>query len=136
MIRALTLAAESGIDVRILTPHIPDKKYVHPVTQYSYDELLAAGVRVYEYTPGFIHSKTFVSDDCIATVGTTNLDFRSLYLHFECGAVMYDCPAIADVKADFLKTLEVCEEISCPPHRNNLFSRMWRAVLRLYAPLM
>lgn len=136
MMSALALAAKSGIDVRIITPHVPDKKIVHTTTRSYYPDLIDAGVRIYEYTPGFMHSKTFVSDDCIATVGTTNLDFRSLYLHFECGAVMYDCPAISDVKADFLKTLEVCEEISRPPHRNNLFARMWRAVLRLYAPLM
>ena len=136
MMSALALAAKSGVDVRIITPHVPDKKIVHTTTRSYYPDLVAAGVRIYEYTPGFMHSKTFVSDDCIATVGTTNLDFRSLYLHFECGAVMYDCPAIADVKADFLKTLEVCEEISCPPRRNNIFARMWRAVLRLYAPLM
>ena len=136
MMSALALAAKSGVDVRIITPHIPDKKIVHTTTRSYYPDLIAAGVRIYEYTPGFIHSKTFVSDDCIATVGTTNLDFRSLYLHFECGAVMYDCPAIADIKKDFLKTLEVCEEISCPPRRNNIFARMWRAVLRLYAPLM
>lgn len=136
MMSALALAAKSGVDVRIITPHVPDKKIVHTTTRSYYPDLIDAGVRIYEYTPGFMHSKTFVSDDCIATVGTTNLDFRSLYLHFECGAVMYDCPAIADVKRDFLKTLEKCEEISRPPHRNNLFARMWRAVLRLYAPLM
>ncbi len=136
MMSALALAAKSGVDVRIITPHVPDKKIVHTTTRSYYPDLIAAGVRIYEYTPGFMHSKTFVSDDCIATVGTTNLDFRSLYLHFECGAVMYDCPAIADVKADFLKTLESCEQISCPPRRNNIFARMWRAVLRLYAPLM
>ena len=136
MMSALALAAKSGVDVRIITPHIPDKKIVHTTTRSYYPDLIEAGVRIYEYTPGFIHSKTFVSDDCIATVGTTNLDFRSLYLHFECGAVMYDCPAIADIKEDFLKTLDKCEEITCSHHKNNLFSRMWRAILRLYAPLM
>lgn len=136
MMSALALAAKSGIDVRIITPHIPDKKIVHTTTRSYYHDLISAGVRIYEYSNGFMHSKTFVSDDRVATVGTTNLDFRSLYLHFECGAVLYDSPAIASIKQDFLATLEKCEEITEKQCRGNIFIRMWRAILRLYAPLM
>ena len=85
MVTALTLAAKSGIDVRIITPGIPDKKLVYLVTQSYYYQLIEAGVRIFQYTPGFIHAKTVVVDDKVATVGTINFDYRSLYLHFECG---------------------------------------------------
>ena len=108
MMSALTLAAKSGVDVRVITPHRYDKFLVHFTTRSYYKELIDAGVKVYEYTPGFMHSKTFVSDDRRAVVGTVNMDFRSLYLHFECGAIFYDTPVVADVKKDFLETLELC----------------------------
>ena len=80
-------------------------------TRSYYRELIAAGVKVYEYTNGFIHAKNFVSDDCVATVGTTNMDYRSLYLHFECGVIMYESSAVAEVKEDFLRTLCECHEV-------------------------
>ena len=105
MTSILCMAARSGIDVRIVTPHIPDKWYVHPVTQYSYLELLEAGVRRFEYTPGFIHSKLFVSDDKIATVGTVNMDYRSFIFHFECGAWICDNSTVLDIKDQFSKSL-------------------------------
>lgn len=89
MTTALTIAAESGVDVRIITPHIPDKWYVHAVTRSSYRQLIEAGVRIYEYTPGFIHSKMFVADDEVGVVGTANMDYRSFYLHFECGVAFF-----------------------------------------------
>ncbi|MBQ9920119.1 MAG: cardiolipin synthase [Clostridia bacterium] len=137
MIRDLTLAAQSGIDVRILTPHIPDKKYVHPVTQYSYDELLAAGVKIYEYTPGFIHSKLFVSDDRVATVGTINMDYRSFFFHFECGVWMSGNEAVLDIKKHFLKLLEQSEEIDYKTwQKRPIWQKMKQAILYLFAPFM
>lgn len=134
---ALILAAKSGIDVRIITPHIPDKWYVHAVTRAHYQTLTKYGVRIYEYKPGFIHAKNFVSDDKIAVVGTINLDFRSLYLHFECAAWMFKTSCISDIKADFEETLKQCVEITyeiCK--KDNIFIRFGRMFLRLLAPLM
>ena len=89
MVTAMNTAAKSGVDVRIITPHVPDKWYVHAVSRSYYEMLVEAGVKIYEYTPGFVHAKTFVVDDEYAVVGTINLDYRSLYLHFECAAWMY-----------------------------------------------
>lgn len=136
MLSALVLAAKSGVDVRIITPHIWDKRFVHLTTRSYYRELIAAGVKIYEYTKGFIHAKNFVSDDCVATVGTTNMDYRSLYLHFECGVVMYGSSAVGEVKADFLRTLEECHEITPKECKVNFFTELLQDFLRLIAPLM
>ena len=136
MLSALTLAAKSGIDVRIITPHIWDKFFVHMTTRSYYRELIKSGVKIYEYTNGFIHSKIFVSDDITATVGTTNLDFRSLYLHFECGVQLHNCKAVADIKEDYLKTLQDCQKIKEADCENNIVVRLFQDVLRLLAPLM
>ncbi len=137
MITALSMAAQSGVDVRIMTPHIPDKWYVHMVTQSYYKPLLEAGVTIMEYTPGFVHAKMFVVDDRVAIVGTTNLDFRSLYLHFECGVVFYEAPVIADVKKDILDTLQVCTNITLEVAKQiSLPKRILRSFLRLFAPMM
>lgn len=136
MVSALTLAAKSGIDVRIVTPHKWDKYLVHMATRSYYRELINAGVKIYEYTNGFIHSKTFVSDDLTATVGTTNLDFRSLYLQFECGVLMYDTTAVLNVKEDFLKTLKTCQQIKKEDCKCNPIKRLFQDILRLIAPLM
>ena len=136
MVSALTLAAKSGIDVRIVTPHKWDKYLVHMATRSYYRELINAGVKIYEYTNGFIHSKTFVSDDLTATVGTTNLDFRSLYLQFECGVLMYDTTAVLKVKEDFLKTLKTCQQIKKEDCKCNPIKRLFQDILRLIAPLM
>ncbi len=133
---ALQLAAKSGVDIRIITPHIPDKWYVHLLTRAYYQQLVEYGVRIFEYTPGFIHSKTFVSDDEFATVGTVNMDFRSMYLHFECGVWMYGTPAAADVKRDFLQTQEQSQEIFPSDCKAKLPLRILRAVFRLFAPLL
>lgn len=134
---ALILAAKSGIDVRIITPHVPDKWYVHAVTRAHYRKLIKFGVKIYEYTPGFIHAKNFVSDDSTAVVGTINLDFRSLYLHFECATVMHCCECIPDIKRDYLETLEKCRKITYADCLNiNIFRRIGRAILRLFAPMM
>ena len=136
MLSALCLAAKSGVDVRIVTPHIWDKRIVHMTTRSYYRELIKAGVKIYEYTNGFIHSKTFVSDDHTATVGTTNLDFRSLYLHFECGTVLYESDAVMAVKEDFLQTLDICQKITEKDCSANIVVRLFQDVLRLFAPLM
>ena len=136
MISALCLAAKSGVDVRIITPHKWDKRIVHITTRSYYQELIRSGVKIYEYTIGFNHAKTFVSDDAVATVGTTNLDFRSLYHHFECGTVVYGSRAVMEVKEDFLNTLTICHQITQEDLRSNVFMRMLQDVLRLFAPLM
>lgn len=138
MVSALCSAAKQGVDVRIVTPHIPDKWYVHAVTRWNYDVLLASGVKIYEYTPGFMHAKSFVVDDQYAVVGTINLDYRSLYLHFECGVWMYKTTSVDQVKQDFLDTLKVSEEIIYE-HKHRLIvtpQQIWRALLNLFAPLM
>lgn len=136
MMSALCLAAKSGVDVRIVTPHKWDKRFVHLTTQSYYRDLMSAGVRIYEYTRGFVHAKTFVSDDTVATVGTTNLDFRSLYLSFECGALMYRTQAVTQLKEDFLSTLSQCHEITEKDCQCGPIKRLYQDVLRLFAPLM
>jgi len=136
VLSALCLAAKSGVDVRIVTPHRWDKLLVHMTTRSYYRELIKAGVKIYEYSKGFIHSKTFVSDDKTATVGTTNLDFRSLYLHFECGALLYESNAVMEVKEDFLHTLEICQQVTEKDCNANIVIRLLQDILRLFAPLM
>lgn len=136
MLCALTSAAKSGVDVRVVLPHHWDKRIVHATTRTYYRELIRAGVRVYEYTPGFMHAKTVVSDDEVATVGTVNFDFRSLYLHFECGVLFYHHPVIRDVKENFLRITECSEEIRILPRQKGLLARLWASLLRLFSPLM
>ena len=137
MLTALTSAAKCGVDVRIITPHIPDKWYVHAVSRSHYQPLIEAGVKIYEYTPGFIHAKTFVVDDDYAVVGTINLDYRSLYLHFECAVWMYQTPSVAQVRDDFFKTQQISQEITLEERRSLSFPRrLGRSVLRVFAPLM
>ena len=137
MMTALCLASKRGVDVRIMTPGIPDKKIIFLLTQSYYEQLIEAGVRIYEYTPGFLHSKTFVCDDTIATVGTINLDYRSLYLHFECAVWMYQSRAVMEVKADMEETLPKCREIKMDFCKNrNILIRTLQSILRLAAPLL
>ncbi len=135
MVEALCSAATSGVDVRIITPAIPDKKSIHFTSRSYYDILIKNGVRVYEYTPGFIHAKSFISDDKTAVVGTVNLDFRSLYLHYECAVWMFDCNCISDIKADFLDTLEISDEITTVK-KKRLVHRLFLSVLRAFSPLL
>ena len=137
LVTALCFAAKSGIDVRIITPHIPDKKSVFQVTRSFYGVLLASGVKIYEYTPGFIHSKMVVADDAIGVCGSVNFDYRSLYLHFECAALIYDNPAVLDMKRDFMETLAVSEEIT-PARWKEIKGRhgLVMSLLRLFAPLL
>ena len=137
LVTALTLAAKSGLDIRIVTPHVPDKWYVHLLTRAYYQQLIEAGVKIYEYKPGFIHSKTFVADDEMGVVGSINLDYRSLYLHFECGILMYKSKAVLEIKEDFLKTLEVCLPVTLEEcHNVRWYIRLMRSILRCFAPLM
>ena len=134
---ALCMAAKRGIDVRIITPHIPDKWYVHSVSRCNYEALIESGVAIYEYTPGFVHAKTFVVDDLYAVVGTINLDYRSLFLHFECGVWMYKTKSISEVKEDFLNTLEICQKISLGDCRGErYYKKLGRTILKIFAPLM
>lgn len=136
MIAALKAAAKCGVDVRIITPEIPDKKTVHFTSRSYYGTLIDAGIRVYEYTGGFMHAKNVISDDLIATVGTTNFDFRSLYLHFECGVCLYQTASIEEIKRDYLETLTHCKEIGKEDCRGNLFVWFFRSICRILAPLM
>lgn len=137
MMTALCLAAKSGIDVRIVTPGIPDKKLVFLLTQSYYDRLLAAGVRVFEYNPGFLHAKSFVCDDRIAAVGTINMDYRSLYLHFECGVWMYQTKAVKQIRDDAMLIFRECREIKKEDCRQkSCRKRIWQSILRLFAPLL
>lgn len=134
---ALCAAAKGGVDVRLMTPHIPDKKTIFEATQAHYEPLLQAGVRIFEYTPGFLHAKNFVSDDLFATVGTVNLDYRSMFLQFEDGIWLCGGDTVLDVKADFLATQKQSEEITLEKARSYSFFRLlFRAVLRIFAPLM
>lgn len=133
---ALCLAAKRGVDVRIVTPGIPDKKMVFQLTRSYYPVLLKAGVRIFEYTPGFLHAKSYVCDDEIAVVGTINMDYRSLYLHFECGTYFYRNPIVADVKRDSLNTMEKSREITLKDTRQGFFGSLFCAVLRVFSPLL
>ena len=133
----LGMAAKNGVDVRIITPGIPDKKLTYGVTRSYYNMLINAGVKIYEYAPGFNHSKTFLCDDKCAVVGTINLDFRSLYHHFENAVYMYRTDCIMDIKKDFEETFAVCRNVTDKYGiRPNLFVRFYKSILRLVAPLM
>ena len=137
MMTALCLAAKSGLDVRIVTPGIPDKRFVFLLTRSYYAQLLDAGVRIFEYNPGFIHAKCFVCDDEVAAVGTINLDYRSLYLHFECSVWMYKSRAVMEVKEDVLETLDVSTEMTASEVKGwKLPVRMLQSLLRLLAPML
>lgn len=133
----LARAAKSGIDVAIIMPHIPDKWYAFAVAKTHYKELIQAGVKIYEFLPGFVHAKVFVSDNDTATVGTINLDYRSLYLHFECGVFIYNNPVVRDIEIDFQNTLKNCHRVSVADLKKiNPFMLLCGRVLRLIAPLM
>ncbi|MDR2501388.1 MAG: cardiolipin synthase [Treponema sp.] len=136
LLSALSLAAKSGVDVRIITPHRWDKWVVQILSRSYYRQLIAAGVKIYEYTAGFNHSKTFVSDDKVATVGTTNLDYRSLYLHFECGVWVYQNRIVREVKEDFLRTIPVSQRITLADCSRNAPLKFMQNVFKLIAPLM
>lgn len=135
-INTLILAAKRGVDVRIMTPGVPDKKIVYSITQSYYRTLIEGGIKIIEYTPGFVHAKLFVSDDKIATVGTVNLDYRSLYLHFENGTYLYGVSTIMDIKKDFLDACALSSEVSLKDRRISPLKTFLVALLRVFAPLM
>ncbi len=137
MMMALTYAAKRGVEVIIMMPHIPDKKYAFIVAKTYYNELLEAGVKIYEYTPGFIHAKVFVSDDEKAVIGSINLDYRSLYHHFECAALMYRNSEIEVIEQDFQQTLGKCQQVSMEDYgKQKIWVRMAAKFLRMLSPLM
>ena len=137
MVTALRFAAMRGVDVRIVVPHIPDKKAVFLLTRSHYAELLEAGVKIYEYTPGFVHAKVFLCDDIQAVVGTINLDYRSLYHHFECAAYLYRVDALADIKVDFQNTMEKSQQVSADDgKRRSFLTGLLTGILKIAAPLV
>ena len=137
MAHALSLAAKRGVDVRIITPGIPDKKMVYNVTRSFYNCLVRNGVRVFEWTPGFCHAKMSVADDCMATCGTINLDYRSLYHHFENGCFMADCDAVADIRADFERMMAQSREVTQQYREGRSATlRLGQLVMRFFAELL
>ena len=137
MTHALSLAARRGVDVRIITPGIPDKKLIYSITRSFYHNLVQDGVRIYEWTPGFCHAKMSVADDCMATCGTINLDYRSLYHHFENGCFMADCDAVLDIRRDMEQTLEQCREVTEKYKSGRSATlRLGQLFLRLFAELL
>ena len=137
MSRALGLAAKRGVDVRIITPGVPDKKTVYAITRSYYASLARQGVRIFEYTPGFCHAKMCVCDGEAATVGTSNLDYRSLYHHFENNVLLSHCDAVGDIQADFNALFPQCAEVTEQyASGRGAMLRVWQCILRLFAPLM
>ncbi len=134
--QAIENAAIRGIDVKIITPHIPDKKLIFGMTRSSYQRFLDSGVKIYEYEPGFIHAKMYISDDALAMIGTINLDYRSLVHHFENGVWMYRCDVISDMKQDFLATMAQSIKIEKNSLKDTLAKRFVRAVVKIFAPLL
>lgn len=137
MTHALSLAAKRGVDVRIITPGIPDKKIIYGVTRSFYNSLVRNGVRIFEWKPGFCHAKMSIADDKMATCGTINLDYRSLYHHFENGCFMYDCNAVKEIKKDFDNTFTACREVTeqYQTGRSSIL-RLSQLFLRLFAQLL
>lgn len=134
---ALCNAAKSGVDVRIITPHIPDKALVFELTRSHYESLLEAGVQIFEYTPGFVHAKVMVTDDCCGVVGSINLDYRSMFLHFEDAVLLYHDPTVLDIKRDFINTQFRSQPVTleqCLGH--SWIRRLFRSILRVLAPLL
>lgn len=137
MIVALELASQSNVDVRIICPHYPDKIFVHPVSQSYYKRLIDSGVKIYEYIPGFTHAKMFVSDDEVAIVGTTNMDYRSFYMHFECGVLFYKGKVVESVKNDFKHMLCSSWQVTKESEdKKSLRIRFIRSLLKLFSPML
>lgn len=136
LMSALKIAAKKGVDVKIVTPHIPDKKLVFLMTRSSYETLFKSGVKVYEYTPGFIHAKNMICDDKFAVCGTINMDYRSLVHHFECAAWMYDTGCIYDMKMDFLETTAHSEQITGERAKLRWWWHLLAEILKIFTPLL
>ena len=135
ILNALCTSAKKGVDVRIITPHIPDKKLVLLMTQSNYKTLIDSGVKIYEYTPGFIHAKQFICDDIYAICGTINLDYRSLVHHFECGVWMYKMESIQHMKNDFLETQNISLEITGSKAKLKGLKRLLTEIMKIFFPL-
>ena len=134
---ALRYAAERGVDVTLILPGIPDKKLAYALAKSHYRSLLDAGVKIFEYTPGFVHAKVFVSDGVKAVVGTINLDYRSLYHHFECATYLYRADCIPEIERDFQRTLERCRAVTDETVRHEKLSyRLLGGLMKFLAPLM
>ena len=134
---ALKFAAERGVDVRLILPGIPDKRLPYALAKTHYRSLLESGVRIYEYSPGFVHAKVFVSDDREAAVGTVNLDYRSLYHHFECGTYLRDADCIGSIEEDFLATQELCRTVTPETvRREKLSVKLEGVLMKVLSPLM
>ena len=135
LMAAMLTAARRGVDVRIIMPGIPDKKLIFRMSRSFYQVLLNGGVKIYEYTPGFVHAKSFVSDGKVATIGTVNLDYRSLFLHFENNSLFYLSSIVEKIEEDFLATQALCSEVQ--PYDKKSYSRRWAVdgLLRIFAPL-
>ncbi|MBR1691283.1 MAG: cardiolipin synthase [Lachnospiraceae bacterium] len=137
MVVALCFAAQRGIDVKLMLPHIPDKRLIFYIARTYYIQLMQAGVKIYEYTPGFVHSKVFVSDNRKAVVGSINLDFRSLYEHFECAAYIYKNPVIYAIEKDYQRTLSKCQRITPESYKKiSLITRGLGHIFRVFGPLV
>ena len=132
---AFVRAAQRGVDVRIIMPGIPDKALVYRMSRSFYIPLLQAGVKIYEYTPGFVHAKGCIIDDEIGTIGTVNLDYRSLFLHFENNSLFYQVALLQDLKKDFLETQSKCRERTTDNIRMNFMKWLLDGILRILAPL-
>jgi len=133
---AFLRAAKRGVDVRLLVPGIPDQKLPDRLAQTYYEDLLKAGVKIYIYTKGFVHAKASLADDVIGTIGTVNLDYRSLFLHFECNSLFYKAKILKDLKADYQRTIEECEELKLEALKHGRLRKFVDNLFRLLAPLM
>lgn len=133
---AIENAALRGVKVKIITPHIPDKKLVFAMTRSYYRRLMEAGAEVYEYEPGFIHAKSYLADGKVGMIGTVNLDYRSLVHHFENGVWLYGCDCLKELKADMDATLDKCIRINPSMLKHNFMYRFFCSLIRIFAPLL
>ena len=133
---AMVGAVERGVDVRLVLPSVPDKKFVKAMTKSSYPYLIKGGVKIYEYTPGFMHMKSLVADDEYAMIGTINLDYRSLVHHYEDAVWIYRSPVVTDIRDDILASISVSHRMTEKESRLNLFEWITKCALRLFAPLL
>lgn len=135
LVESFIRAAKRGVDVRIMVPGIPDKKIVYRITRSYYKNLMDAGVKIYEYEPGFLHAKACIMDDVVGTIGTVNLDYRSLFLHYECNSVFYKADILKELKRDYEETIKKCKLVEKKDINNKIIHRIINAILRIFAPL-
>ena len=135
LLDAFVRAARRGVDVRLILPGIPDKKLIYRISRSYYPVLLEAGVKSYEYEPGFVHAKACIVDDIVGTIGTVNLDYRSLFLHFENNSLFIQSPVLQDLKSEFLNTQTLCRERTTETITMNFGRWLLDGILRIFAPL-